>query len=523
MRAATCAGSFLTLVVLAGACVPSERPARSAEGTTLTVLYPTDERLFGPYWSMESWFLMFLPLATYDESGDVVGRLARSWDASEDLRTWTLHLRPGVRWHDGRPTTAHDVKFTIELAGHPEVLFDDPWHDVDSMRVRDDTTLTIYYARPKRGPSTWMVYWPLHRLEGRDPTEFWSWEFWIRPVGNGPFRYVRHVPKTMVELEANPDFYAGKPAIDRLVIKFGEQGLTELLSGNVDVASVNPAEIPKIASDPRFRVYYQILPDVAWLTAIFWNHDHPAVGDARVRKALTHAIDRRELVRVLNLPGDLPLSDALFTPQQYHRGDLPAFLEYDPARAASLLEDAGWRDADGDGVREGGGRPLQVTLLTAADGPARQMAVYIQAALRRVGVRLEIQTLDIQLLRRRVRGGAFDAVVFPFYNHIDGHLNSLAGGAGYRAEASLRRGVPGYANAKVARLLRSVKETAEPAAVDSIYRELAPHLLEDLPVTFLVPQVDAIVAHRRVRGLESPFRAEPMRYLERLWIEEGGE
>lgn len=472
---------------------------------------------------MDSWFLMFLPLATYDEDGEVVGRLARSWEASDDLRTWTFHLRSDVRWHDGRPTTAHDVKFTIELAGHPEVLFDDPWHDVDSIRVRDDTTLTIFYRRPKDARNTWMVYWPRHRLEGLEPDGFFGWEFWARPVGNGPFRYVRHAPKTMVELEANPDFYSGKPAIERLVIKFGEQGLTELLSGNVDVAAVNPAELPKLAADPRFRVYHQILPDVAWLSAIVWNHGHRALGDARVRRALTHAIDRRELLRLLNLPEDLLLSDGLFTPRQYHRGDVPPALPHDPKRAATLLEEAGWGDADDVGVREREGEPLRFTLLVDANGPGRQMAVYIQAALRRVGVDVEVQPLDIRVLRQRARTGEFDAVLFPFYNHIEGHLDWLGGGAGYLADANaVAGGVPGYENPEVTRLLRSVKEAADPEAMDSIYRELAPHVLEDLPVTFLVPQVSTIVAHRRVKGLQSPFRADPMRYMERLWLEEEG-
>ncbi len=148
------------------------------------------------------------------------------------------------------------------------------------------------------------------------------------------------------------------------------------------------------------------------------------------------------------------------------------------------------------------------------------MAVYAQAALRRVGVEMEIQPLDVSALRPRVRAGEFDAVLFPFYNHVDGHLDWFAGGSGYRGGSGARGGVPGYENAAVGRLLRSVKWRADPDEVDSIYRELAPHLLENLPVTFLLPQVSTIVARRRVRGLESPFRAELIRQMERLWIHE---
>ena len=234
--------AIVSAVAVAGCHGPGD--AEEASAATFTVLYNADERLFGPYWSVEAWFLMFLPLATWDESGEVVGRLARSWEHSRDYRTWTFHLRPDVRWHDGVPVTAHDVKWSIELAGNPEVLYDDPWHDVDSIRVRNDTTLTIFYGRPKDARNTWMVYWPRHLLEGLDPAQFYQWDFWIQPVGDGPYRYVRHVPKTMVELEANAEFYAGKPAIDRVVIKFGgDNGITELLSGNVDaIAWANPTD-----------------------------------------------------------------------------------------------------------------------------------------------------------------------------------------------------------------------------------------------------------------------------------------
>lgn len=160
------------------------------------------------------------------------------------------------------------MKFTIELQARPGILFDDAWHDVDSIVVQDDTTLTIHYGRPKDALNTWMVYWPRHLLDGLDSARFWEWEFWTQPVGNGPYRYVRHVPKTMVELEANADYYAGKPAIDRVTIRFGgATPITELLSETVDIAAwANPVDVPKVAADPRFHVYYHLSPEIPHLT-----------------------------------------------------------------------------------------------------------------------------------------------------------------------------------------------------------------------------------------------------------------
>lgn len=511
--------ALVSAVAVTGCSTPGD--AGDSSDTTLTVLYNADERLFGPYWSVEAWFLMFLPLATWDESGEVIGRLARTWEHSTDYRTWTFHLRPGVRWHDGVPVTAGDVKWSIELAGHPDVLYDDPWHDVDSIRVRNDSTLTIFYGRPRDARNAWMVYWPRHLLEGLDPAQFYQWDFWIQPVGDGPYRYVRHVPKTMVELEANPEFYAGKPAIDRVIIKFGGgEGIAELLSGNVDaIAWADPTDVPRLEADPRFRVYHQIGPGIPWLQALFWNVRSSLFGDRRVRRALTHAIDRRELLGALNLPEDLRVTDVLFTGRQYHRGDIPPPLAYDPEQAKAMLTDAGWIDGDGDGLRERDGRSLRFTALSPP-GSAEQAAVYIQASLRKVGVHMEIQTLDMNLLRGRVRDGEFEAVFFPYWNSVDGQIGWLAPGLGNGDGTPHSSAGIGYDDPEVARLLASVRETVEPDHVDSLYRELAPLIRRDLPITFLYPEVATYMVHRRVRGLESPFRADPIQFLERLWIEE---
>ena len=197
--------------------------------------------------------------------------------------------------------------------------------------------------------------------------------------------YVRHVPKTMMEFEANPDFYKGKPEIERVVLKFGpDTPLLELLSGKVDAAGFAPTQIPGLGEDPRFRVYYSERND-NWAQWIFWNQRHPLFHDPVVRRALTLAINRRELLEVLNFPPDLPIFDVLFTRPQYRQRQLPEPLPYDPELAKQLLEAAGWQDEDGDGIRERAGAEARFTLIANRQSTVdlgERAAVYVQDQLR---------------------------------------------------------------------------------------------------------------------------------------------
>ncbi len=445
-----------------------------------------------------------MPLLTFKENGELEGKLVESWESSADYHEVTYHLRTNVRWHDGVPVTAHDIKFSMELMTHPEVLEEGPGF-FGSITVLDDWTLRL---RDGHG-GTDEVFWPKHLLEHLDPKEFYEWEFWTHPVGNGPYRFVRYLPETMMEFEANPDYYKGEPKIERVVLKFAaEAGLTELLSGNVDaITEINSAQIPKLAADPRFRAYHSFAG--WWMQeAIYWQNDHPLFLDARVRRALTQAINRRELLRVVNMSETTPIIDGPYTLRQLRHGELPDPLPYDPVRARALFEAAGWRDPDGDGVRELEGKEFHFTALVGSFPPHNQeMAVYIQDQLRRVGVQMDIQPMDFGAVRGRIAAGEFEAAMTSF---------TLPSGWHHLGE-----GPPlGYENAEVVNLKDQAELTVDPDAKDRVYQELMEIFRADMPVTVLFPRMRTTVAHRRIQGLSSPWRADPVRYMDDLWLED---
>lgn len=502
---------LLTLAFL-GCSLGEDRA--SADASTITILYPVDERGLGPAWEMPSKLLVFLPLAVEDENGELEGRLARSWEHSSDYRTWTVHLRTDVRWHDGVPVTAADIEFTLGLLSSPGVA------RVDSksfnLTVLDDSTYTIaYHSSGGYGAGwpldTYATFYPKHLLEGLDSKEFTSWEFWEHPVGNGPYRYVRHIPQTMIELEANPDHFRGKPRIERVVLKFGQSSVAELLSGNVDATSINRADVPKLADDPRFQLYHEISP---WnSTVIVWNQRHPLFRDPRVRRALTLAIDRRELYGVLNLPEDLPILDGFLTQDQLRRGDLPDPLLYDPEQAKQLLEEVGWRDTGGGGVRRWNGEEFRFEAIVAPLGTGEEeAAVYVQAALRRVGVHMNLQILDLSVGRRRVRAGEFEAAIATL------HSPALSGWFDHLALFGPSRGEQ---DRKAAQLISRIRAAMGDEEVDRNLRELLQIFRTEVPMTVLHPMVSTTAAHRRVRGLSSNlYRSHPVWLMDELRLED---
>lgn len=497
------------------AAMGCSRRRATVSGSSLTIAYPLNswDSLFR---DDSSQFLVFLPLVARGADGALEPRLAESWEHSADHRSWTVRLRDDVRWYDGVPVTAHDVKFTLDLLSGPAVRFAAPGGF--SVAVIDDHTYTIDYRHQaadeigKGSPlDDYTVYYPKHLLEALDPVTYDRWDFWSSPVGNGPYRHVRQMPYTMMEFEANPDHFRGRPRIERLILKFtaGGSDLTELWSGNVEaIAWGDSRELEALSSDPRFRIYHDI--GHAHDRVLAWNLRHPAFGDPRVRRAMTLAIDRVELRRLLGIPEETPVFDVPLSSGQFYRREIPPPLPYDPAAAGRLLSEAGWIATD-SGIRSRGGQLLRFTLLSP--NYRQTEAVYLQSRLRQVGADANVQLMEWSPVRERVTAGDFETALFVANASLDSPIGVLPFFG--------RESFIGYTNSTVAALLDELLNTIAPGEIDRIHRQLANIFQADLPVTYLYPNVESSVASERIRGLSTPFRADLLRYADELWIADG--
>lgn len=446
-------------------------------------------------------------LVQYDPGLVIQPRLAESWELSEDRRSVTFHLRHGLRWHDGKPVTAGDVVFSVNKVRDPR-LENRTWaplfEDLASIDAPDDHTVRARYtaAKPDLLDGWRLPILPRHLAE--QDADLLTGNYSKHPVGCGPYRFVHYRRGEELVLEANDDYWDGRPSIDRLLFRiFPDQrtAYQALLTDDLDVMVASPelwteAQSSAAAGRLAATVYYALS---VW--HIIWNVDgsNPFFNDPRVRKAMVLALDRDAFIdkvhggmaraAVTSYSPGLPWTDNSLEP-----------LPYDPEQAKKLLDEAGWKDRDGDGLRERDGQPFRFSLMIAAGTQqvSEHMAAWQQQSWAEIGVRTEIEKLEFQQFRDRRIAHRFEAAEgsFHFTPNPDQyelyHSSSRTNGINYG----------GFSDPEVDRLLELGRTTFEQDSRKEIYGQLQRRLHELQPLAFLVQFGSPVLYDRRLQGIE---------------------
>ncbi|MCO6451873.1 MAG: peptide ABC transporter substrate-binding protein [Caldilineales bacterium] len=343
--------------------------------------------------------LVFNGLLRFDDQGELQPDLAESWEASPDSKVYTFTLRPDARWHDGLRITADDVLFTVDMMQDPElpVLPDLSalWQSIVATKV-DDRTVRFelespYAAFPDYTTIRWFGVLPKHYWERYvgNARELLRAQLNTQPIGSGPFR-VTEIDGQHVRLEPNPRVMDSQPYLDALEFRFFPDYpsiLAAAEAGEVHgVSRILPEYIPQAESAPNLQVFTSPLPGY---TLILLNQDNPNapfLADKRVRQALAHGIDRETLLSD-TIPGVGMLADSPILPGSWAHDPNTPGIDYDPDLANALLDEAGWIDSDGDGVRDQGGVPLEIILLSDDSSQAILANQAIVADWAEIGVR----------------------------------------------------------------------------------------------------------------------------------------
>lgn len=509
-QAIALAGLLLLLPPLTAAAHAAE-PASAAPGDALVTASIAEPSNLIPFLASDSASaeisrLVFNGLVKYDKDLRLAGDLAERWEVLDGGLRIVFHLRKGVRWHDGEPFTAADVEYTYRMLTDPAVPtpYGGDFQKVSSLRVIDDFTVEVTYREPfSPGLASWgMGIVPRHLLEGRDLVRG---GFAFAPVGTGPYRLDRWRRGRQLELSAYEGYHEGRPLIDRYVYRvIPDQSATflELQTENLDLVGLTPLQYRRQTDTDFFERRYRKhrYPSFSYVY-VGYNLELPMFADVRVRRALGAAIDRRRIVDVTLLGLGRPATGP-FLPGTWAHDDGVPVPEHDPARAARLLEEAGWKDTDGDGVLDRDGRPFAFTLLTNFGNDQRKMACeLIQHDLARVGIRMDIRLVEWStFLKEHIDKRRFEAVLLAWQMSRDPDIydlfhSSKTGPGEFNFVA--------YRSPEADRLLEEGRRLFDEKERSVVYRRLHALLARDEPYTFLyVPDALPIV-HARFRGVTS--------------------
>src|SRR5207248_722156 len=364
--------------------------------------------------------LMFNSLVKKDEKFDYVPELASNIQRSDDGLTFTFTLREGVTFHDGRPFTSADAKYTLDTVlastfAKAASFFEGSGANktayVKSVEAPDAKTLIIRLNKQWTGLLPNLV--PIAIIpKGTYEPDLRSGkpaEQAVHPLGTGPYKFKSYdSAQQVVEMEANPNYYEGAPHIQNLrarVISDSNALQAELRSGRVDIAplptSLSPDAIKSLGGDPNLTVHQSNGSNLSLLTL---NTAEAPLDNVKVRQAIAYAVDRESMIRDL-LQGQGKIAHSIL-PEESWAYTKAQIYQFDPAMAKKLLDDAGLRDPDGDGPQMRISKPL-VFRISGSSASARQYAGVIYNYLKAVGLPVSIETSALNVLFELLRRGQF--------------------------------------------------------------------------------------------------------------------
>ena len=443
--------------------------------------------------------LIFDSLVRKDQNFNLVPGIAQRWDMPDPL-TYVFHLRPGVRFHDGRALTAKDVKWTLDTMrdGSLTTIKGATYKLVDRVEIRDDLTAVVHLTQPF-APLLWNLSAGAFGIvpygSGKD--------FKNRPIGSGPFRFVRFDPDSQVIIERNDDYWGGPPRVQRIqfaVVPDATTRALELRKGSADVAPVNafpPDMVRSLAREPNIVVQSHPGTSLAYLA---FNLRDPILKDVRVRQALAYAIDRQAILHYL-MADSGRLADSVLPPEHWaHDPALPQY-EYDVVRANAILDAAGYPRGP-DGVR------FHLTMKTSDNEATRLLAVVLQQQLRKASVALDIRSFEFATFYSDVSKGAFQLYSLRWIGYSNQDPDIFEDAFHSASFAPKRANRSYYSNPELDHLLEEGRRTIDQEKRKQIYAQVQRILARDLPYINLWYLDNVLVHTTRMKNVDLGVSAD---------------
>ena len=429
---------------------------------------------------------IFEGLTRFGPDGSVNPGLAHGWDISDDGLTYTFHLREGVTFHDGAPFSADDVVFSLDRARAEGSTNAQPqlFAAIDTVEALDPQTVQVTLSQPQ-GSFLFNMAWGDAVIMSPDSVETNA----TNPVGTGAFRFTRWVQGDRVEMERNPDYWGEAPALERVTFRFiadPTAAFAAMMAGDVDAFPNFPAPetLAQLDADPRFSV---IVGSTEGETILSMNHANEALSDIRIRQAISHAINRQEIIDGAMFGFGTPIGTH-FAPHNPDYIDLTDLSPHDPDRARELLAEAG---AEG----------LSFRLALPPPTYARRGGEILAAQLRAVGIETQITNMEwAQWLEQVFNGKDYDLTIIS-------HTEPMDIGIYARPDYYFQ-----FDSADFQTLIAELDVTSDPVTRTELLHSAQRYLAENFVVGFIFQLAKTGVASADLEGLweNAPVPANDM-------------
>jgi peptide/nickel transport system substrate-binding protein len=436
--------------------------------------------------------LLFDSLVRKDQNFNLVPSAAERWEIP-DPQTYVFHLRRGIRFHDGSPLTAKDVKWTLDTMrdGSLRTIKGATYRLVDRVEAPDDLTVVVHLSEP---------FAPLlsNLSEGAfGIVPYGSGKDFNRtPIGSGPFRFMRNDPDSQVIIARNDDYWGSRARVERIrfaVVPDVTTRALELRKGSADLAAANsfpPDMVQALVGERNISVERHPGTSVQYLS---FNLRDPILKDLHVRQALAYGIDRQTILHYL-LKDSGRLAASVLPPEHWAYESDVAHYSYDPNKANALLDEAGYPRGK-DGVR------FHLTMKTSTDEMARLLAAVLQQQLRQIGIALDIRSFEFGTFYSDVIKGAFQFYSLRWigYSNQDPDIFEDAFHSASFAPKRANRGY--YSNPELDRLIEEGRRTLDQQQRRRIYAKVQRILARDLPYINLWYMDNVLVHTTRARNV----------------------